>query len=332
MATQHTESHVLPAWFIWIQRHAALGGLLIAQFLITTAMILKVSVSDPANWQQWSWLDWVNVATAGMIGLAAAGVALGLSESMAQAWGAGKWITGLFTLLGMGVLVSFDVWSGIAERSQEARPTPADSLLAHWTGITAFGVVPISVVFISVLHAALLLFYGWSNRPQVVETVEERSARQARELSEAAHKAKLAEYQGAGWGARLGAGFKAAKQQVTGEQSGGNDSDEPADNVTPFPPLAGDESGGFGARSANSTPGAKNIRKGQWTSGNLREYALSTYGANVSADAAQSAMSALAIMGKAHKEGNRYVASQKTVKAWVDQKYGETQATGTGER
>ena len=337
MATQESSyssysGHVLPAWFIWIQRHAALGGLLIAQFLITTAMILKVSVSDPANWHHWTWLDWVNAGSAGLLGVAAAGVALGLSENMAEAFNAGRWISGIGKLLGMGILVSFDVWSGIAERSQQAHPTPADSLLANWTGIAALAIVPISVVFISALHAALLLFFGWANRPQAVETQAERTARQARELSEAAHKAEMARYKGAGLGAMLGGGLRAVKQAASGEQSGGNDGDEAAATVTPLRLVGDDASGGFGSHAPQSQPGVKGIRKGQWTTSDLRAYALATYGANVSKEAAQDAMSALCTLGKARKVGNRYVASERTVRAWVDGKYGEGKATGTGER
>src|SRR5678816_307350 len=214
-ATQVKTSHILPGWFVWVQRNVSLAGLLIAQFLITGAMILQVSVSDPAHWQQWTWLNWVNAAVAVLLASAAAGIALGLSENMAQAFTAGKWLTGFVTFLGMMLLVSFDVWSGIAERSTEAHTTPADNLLVVWTGVTAFAVVTPTVILISVLHSALLLFFGWSNRPQVIETDEERAARHKREESEAAHKRvmRLGTVQG------MVATAKAAKETWTGEKS-----------------------------------------------------------------------------------------------------------------
>lgn len=168
------------------------------------------------------------------------------------------------------------------------------------------------------------------------ETLEQQRERQARELADARHKAEKRAMQAQGVGAMLGGGFRAVKQAASGEQSGetsgGNDDEEAAATVTPLRLVGDDASGGFGSPAPQSQPGAKGIRKGQWTTSDLRAYALATYGANVSKEAAQDAMSALFTLGKARKVGNRYVASERTVRAWVDGKYGDGKATGTGER
>lgn len=161
------------------------------------------------------------------------------------------------------------------------------------------------------------------------ESLEEQQHKQQLALQKAKFDAEMAQYQGVGFGARLGGVWKGAKAVVAGEQSGGNEHDEPAGNISPFPHLSSVESGGVENGADSSTKGPTSIRKGQWTTKELRDYALTTYRVNISPDAAQSMMSTLHAMGKARKVGTRYVTSMKTGKELVDGKYGGGSSSAT---
>jgi hypothetical protein len=314
-------THVHPAWFSWIQRHAALSGLLLAQWAVTTLMVLMVSVSDPGQAQHWAWFDWINFAVAILLGLAGAGIALGLSAAMADAYGSGKWIKGTFGMFGVLLLVSFDIWAGVAERSRQARPTPADEWLANTTGITALGVVPISVLFVAFLHASLILFYGWSARPQVVETEAEMAARQRKELLKAQHHAALREVQAAGL-ARAG---RAVAAGLTGKK----DEPIPATTQAGFP---GEDSAATGDNLV-TFPGPKRAAKKtglQWTAGDLQTYIRATYGAALSDESATSTIQFLG--GNKRQDGvpgRPYYANNRKAKAWADRQYGGAQEPAT---
>ena len=237
--------------------------------------------------------------------------------------------------IGAGSLTFWFLW----EAAQVFRDTVMLAPLQHATiGLPNGATIPNWMIDVTLI-AALPFFQTVLNilapiitADHAPETLEEQRERQQRELADARHKAEKRAMQAQGVGAMLGGGFRAVKQAASGEQSGGNDDEEAAATVTPLRLVGDDASGGFGSPAPQSQPGAKGIRKGQWTTSDLREYALSAYGVNVSKEAAQDAMSALFTLGKARKVGNRYVASERTVRAWVDGKYGEGKATGTDER
>jgi hypothetical protein len=321
-ANQPQQQHVHPAWFSWIQRHAALSGLLAAQWIVTTLMILMVSVGDPAGWQSWAWYDWLNFVVAILLGLAAAGIALGLSATMADSFGAGKWIKGAFGMFGVLLLVSFDIWAGVAERSRQARPTPADEWLADTTGIPIFRVVPISVVFVAFLHASLILFYGWSARPQVVETEQEREARHAKELSEKRHKAAMREVDAGG----IGAAGRALKAGFTGKKD-----ETLAESGTPVhlevnAPSTSEKPAKF---SASRVPGKKTAK--QWTAADLQAYVAWAYDRVLDDITAGNMVRSLGgnqqIMSLV---GKPYYANNLTAKGWADKVYSRQQSDDQG--
>jgi hypothetical protein len=309
------QSHVHPAWFTWVQRHAALSGLLAAQWIVTTLMILMVSVGDPASWQTWAWFDWLNFVVAILLGLAAAGIALGLSATMADAFGAGKWVKGCFGMFGVLLLVSFDIWAGVAERSRQARPTPADEWLANATAMPVFNIVPISVVFVAFLHASLILFYGWSARPQVIETEEEQAFRQRKELAKAQHNAKMRAVQAGG----LGAAARAAKAGLTGKQ----DEPLPTDSAS----IIQEESGADTPN--NVTPIHRRKRPAnqtglQWTAADLQAYISDRYQRVL--DDATAGDTIKLLGGNKRLEGvvgQPYYANNRKAKAWADRLYGQ---------
>jgi hypothetical protein len=309
------QTHVHPAWFSWIQRHAALSGLLLAQWMVTTSMILIVSVSDPTHYMWWGWLDWVNFGVAFFLGLAAAGVALGLSAGMADAYNGGKWLKGSFLFLFILALVSFDIWAGVAERSRQARPTPADAWLAGATGLSILGVVPISVLFVSVLHASLILFYGWSARPQVIESEEEIAVRQRKELLKAQHNAKMRAVQAGG----LGAAGRALRAGLTGAQE---DSISPDSETTNPQMHALDTTGNVVAFKPSKAAGKKTAL--QWTASDLQAYIRATYSRELDDATASNTIRSLGDNRRLEGVvGQPYYANNRKAKAWADRLYNQ---------
>jgi hypothetical protein len=303
----------MPEWFEYFRRHIVLSGLLVAQGIVSTLLILEISVSDPGQWQTWTWVDWSNALVAVLMGGASAGVALGISSSMAEAFGMRKWVTGLFGFIGMLGLILIDVWAGIAERSRTARPTAADSLLADWTGIPALTVVPASVVIVASLLATLLMYYGWTNRPPMVETEEQAALRHRQKLADAQYKADLRAIQATG----LAKAGRAFSDGITGKQSA--------------PLVAGNDLGLTGegdAPTAELADGSRKvIRLGkktalQWTAADLQAYIRETYGAIVADD---TAVSRIQFLGDNKRlegvPGRPYYANNRRAKAWADRQY-----------
>lgn len=312
------QSHVHPAWFSWIQRHAALSGLLAAQWIVTTLMILMVSVGDPAGWREWAWYDWLNGVVAILLGLAAAGIALGLSATMADAFGAGKWVKGCFGMFGVLLLVSFDIWAGVAERSRQARPTPADEWLANSSGIAVFGIVPISVVFVAFLHASLILFYGWSARPQMIESEEEMAQRQRKELLKARHNAALREVHAKG----LGAAGRALKAGLTG----GQEEVIPGSSEPMNQPIdTQDTAGNLIAFKPSKAAGKKTAL--QWTASDLQAYIRATYSRELDNETASNTIRSLGDNRRLEGVvGQPYYANNRKAKAWADRLYSQQEA------
>jgi len=314
-ANQPSQYHVMPEWFEYLRRHVVLSGLLVAQWIVTTLLILQISVSDPGQWQTWTWVDWSNAVVAVLMGMAGAGVALGISSAMAEAFGLKKWITGLFGFLGMLGLVAVDIWAGIAERSRTARPTPADSLLVDWTGIEALRVVPASVVIVACLLATLILYYGWTNRPPVVMTAEEAERRRQEKLANARYKAQLRTIQAGG----LAKAGRAFGQGITGRKS----EPSPAGD-------AADSQGVIGEVASDSEPLPRNVSRMpkpnglQWTAKDLQAHILAEYGVTIPDDRA---LNAVQTLGKGRKiegaKGTPYYVHPSTAKKWARQTYGQ---------
>jgi hypothetical protein len=299
--------HVMPDWFEYLRRHVVLSGLLIAQWIVTSLLILQISVADPGQWRTWTWVDWSNAVVAILMGMAGAGVALGISSAMAEAFGLKKWLTGLFGFVGMLGLVAVDIWAGIAERSRTARPTPADALLANWTGIEALRAVPASVVIVACLLATLILYYGWTNRPPLIESEEQAALRHRQKLADAQYKADLRAIQAKG----LATAGRAFSEGITGKQSapllGGNDLGLTGEGDAPTAELAD------GSR--------KVIRLGkktalQWTATDLQAYIRETYGALLADD---TAVSRIQFLGDNKRlegvPGRPYYANNRRAKA-----------------
>jgi hypothetical protein len=176
-----------------------------------------------------------------------------------------------------------------------------------------FNIVPISVVFVAFLHASLILFYGWSARPQIIETEAEMALRQRKELAKAQHNAKMRAVQAGG----LGAALRAARQSATGKQDEtlspvtqaeyGGDGDAPTgDNVVTFP----------GPKRAAKKTGL------QWTASDLQAYIRATYAQEL--DDATAAFR-IRVLGKEKRldgvPGRPYYANNKASKAWADATY-----------
>lgn len=165
------------------------------------------------------------------------------------------------------------------------------------------------------------------------ESLEQQQERQAREEAQAAHKARMAGLKVQGWGAAIGGGIKAAKAQVTGDDTTGYDDAKARGSGDDNHEVTSGDTAGYDSASTQTGYGAKapvSIKRGQWTSRQLKEYAHTMYRADVTDIEAARAMS---VLSEGRKQGNAYVASSKTVKAWVDRKYSagyaENEATGT---
>lgn len=165
------------------------------------------------------------------------------------------------------------------------------------------------------------------------ETLEQQQERQQRELAEAEYKARKRAVQLGGIGAAIGGGFKAAKAQVTGDDTAGYDDGKPTGTDDPNMQVPGGDTTGYDSGSGQTAMGAKapvSIKRGQWTSRDLIDYAKREHHADVSDIEARRAM---AILSDGVKRGNAYVASSRTVKAWVDRNYGggngDAEPTGT---
>jgi hypothetical protein len=167
------------------------------------------------------------------------------------------------------------------------------------------------------------------------ETLEHQQERQARELAQARFNAEKAALQAQGFGAMLGGGFRALKTTATGQQGAGLDDGKSDGSSDESQQVAGDETTGYDSSPSQPQIGQRapvSMKKVQWTSRQLKQYAKATYDVIVPDTEAQRAMSVL----KTGKDGNFYIAPRATVKKWVDDNYTKwlpaTQATGTSER
>lgn len=322
---QSAASHFMPSWFEAFRTRYVLTCLIIAQWITTTIMVVMVSVSNPGEPWTWTWLDVSNLIIAVLLGGAAAGVSLALSASMAEAFNSGHPFKGIFCFLGMSGLFAADVWAGMSERSVEAHPTNADTFLANVTNFDALKVIPPSVFFVSFLLAALVLYYGWTNRPPVVEPEEAAEARRRKELRDAQHKAEMRQYTSGGVGRFIGSNLRAAKVAATGSDTPALSSGEPitfADTNTPGIAIDDSDSGPLPANVSRLRPRSK----GPWFKDDLMAYIPLAYpGVSINEAAA---LTGIKEAGNGRMKGTAYAASIPQAKAWVKRHYGEPKVGG----
>jgi hypothetical protein len=168
------------------------------------------------------------------------------------------------------------------------------------------------------------------------ETLEQQQERQAREEAMAEHKARIAALRTRGWGAAIGGGLRVAKASLSGDDTSGYDGTEPRGNDDPNREVSGGDTTMYDSASGQAGYGAKapvSIKRGSWTSRQLKDYARETYGVEVSDIEAANTMK---VLSKGRKSGAAYVASSRMVKAWVDERYstvsGAVEPTGTSQR
>lgn len=250
-----------------------------------------------------------------------------------------------FTLIIWGVTISagcLTFWF-LLEAAQVFRDTAMLAPLKDATITLPNGVVISNSTIDILLIAALPFFQTTLNilapiitADHAPETLEQQQERQARELATARFNAEKAKYQGAGFGARIGAGIKAVKQQVTGDDTHGLDGGIPTGSDDGNHEVTGGDTAGYDSASGQSGYGTKapvSIKRGSWTSRQLKDYARETYGVDVSDIEAANTMK---VLSKGRKSGAAYVASSRVVKAWVDERYstgsGDAEPTGTSPR
>ncbi|HET8908127.1 MAG TPA: hypothetical protein VFN11_14305 [Ktedonobacterales bacterium] len=140
------------------------------------------------------------------------------------------------------------------------------------------------------------------------ESLEAQAERQQREEAQAAHKARMTALRAQGFGAALHAGITSAKGAVVPQETHDNADGDTPDNESV---RAGNDSG-----PANVV---KMTKRGQWTSRDLKHYALTTYGVTLSDVEAQSAMR---VLSKGKRSGTSYVAPSRVGRSWVDETVG----------
>lgn len=336
MAKQNAGIHVLPAWFEWFQDNVVLSLLVIAGMILNGLMFtqgLAPHIDNPLTWE--NVLSLIIFGAFFAAGSGIAGVALRASATMGGAFRAGEWGTAISNLLVSLLFLGIEIWAGVTERSLSRVLTPADRWVLQMIGQPN---LPISPTIIAIAFASPFILFCWGivTRKPEIESAEEQAERFARAEALAAHNAKIAQYQGAGWGARIGAGIKAVKSQVSGDDTSRLDGGIPTGSDDENHGVTGGDTAGYDTSAGQNGYGTKapvSIKRGQWTSRQLKDYASTTYGVEVSDIEAANTMK---VLSKGRKSGAAYVASSRVVKAWVDDRYSvgnaDAEPTGTGER
>lgn len=179
--------HGLPRWYGWVQRHIVLSLLILAEVYVNGVFATVTLVDNLADPGAWSWLDWAGVIIFfAAIGVGVAGVSLGLSIRMIESFQTRKYGMASFSLFGLLIFSSIEIWATLAERSLHEHPTPADSGLLTTLGYATASVTP-SVVMIALLLPFAVMFYGLASRPPKVMTVQDKE----QSLADARFKAEL---------------------------------------------------------------------------------------------------------------------------------------------
>jgi len=260
MATQQTtensySAHVLPPYFEKIQRYLVLPLLLLAEFYVNGLLSVRGIVANLAAPDTWDWYGWVGVAIMFVaIGLACAGIAVGLSGRCAEAFARGRWYA-FPLLLGVVVFAGIEFYAGISERSVNLVATPADTAVGHVIGLMLSAATPASIMA-SVILPVATIFYGFALKPPQVETDAARRERHAAKLAEAQYQADLRRIKAAGLAGAARAATQAAfggKDEGLPGESGQASSDNPSgdddSNVSVI--------GGKGGRLTSGKDGAR---------------------------------------------------------------------------
>lgn len=330
--TQSYSAHVLPGYFEQIQKWLVLPLLLICEFYVMGLFSARGFVNNLADPGSWSWYGSVGVAVSFFgVGLACAGIALGLSGNCAEAFARGRMIRGLFLGAGVAFFAGVELYAGISERSVNLISTPADTALGQFIGLALKAATPASIIA-SILLPLATIFYGFALKPPQIEAAEVRKERMQREQEEAEHKLKLAAIKGRSLGARFGGMAAAAKEQISSEKP----VDDTSTNEYSFSPETDDDSGGKlltlvgkkqGGRRGNgrSLAALPSIPRGHWMRDQLIDYVRRTYGQDLPPQKAAQIVSTRAgsLQHKQGFAGSPYSAPSAQLIAWARANYGQ---------
>lgn len=255
-------AHVLPPYFEKIQRYLVLPLLLLGEFYVNGLLAARGFVGDLSRPDTWSWYGAIGVVVMFLcIGLACAGIAVGLSGQCAEAFARGRWIKGTFTLVGVLIFAGAEMYAGISERSVNLISTPADDVLGHALGMMLSAATPASIIA-SILLTASTIFYGFALKPPQMETEAARQARHAAKLAEAQYQADLRRIKAAGLAS---AGRALVQSAIGAKEEGlpGEDAQPSGDNT---PPDDGGNMSVIGSKGGRAS-GGKDGRSGQTGSG-----------------------------------------------------------------
>ncbi len=284
MATQQQgesySAHVLPPYFEKIQRYLVLPLLLLAEFYVNGLLSVRGIVANLAAPDTWDWYGWVGVAIMFVaIGLACAGIAVGLSGRCAEAFALGRWYA-FPLLLGVVVFAGVEFYAGISERSVNLVATPADTAVGQVIGLALSAATPASIMASIILPVATI-FYGFALKPPQVETDAARKERHAAKLAEAQYQADLRRIKAAGLAgaarAATQAAFGAKDASLPGEDAQASGDNLPPDdggNVSLIGGKDGRVIGGKDARSGkagNGRGGLSVVNKNLLTADDLRQ-------------------------------------------------------------
>lgn len=248
---QSYSAHVLPAYFEKIQKWLVLPLLLICEFYVMGLFSARGFVNNLADPASWSWYGAIGVAVSFFgVGLACAGIALGLSGNCAESIAHGRIIRGLFLGAGVAFFAAVELYAGISERSVNLISTPADTALGQFIGLALKAATPASIIA-SILLPLATVFYGFALRPPKVEADAERAARMRRELEEAQHRAALTKVKAGGLAGAIRAGVQAATGKEETPSPEDNQDDNRPNNDTPPTPITTRKRG---ERAPTTTP------------------------------------------------------------------------------
>ncbi len=322
--TPRNGSHILPAWFEWLNRHVVLSFLILGELIVNFVLGAQVAVQNLADPGTWTWYQWLMVSVAFFVALAVSGVALKLSQTMADRFAEGRRLAGIFCTLGMLGYGAIDTWASIAERSLIVHPTPADTVLFDALGIHATAFTA-STLFVSLMLPFSVIFVGFTNRPPAIEDDATWEQRQQRAVRAAEYKAARRKAAAEGLGSALAGGLRAAKTGLSGEQTEGAGLPPLpadafyADGVSPVNggPVSGANPGASGQRGTRARP-SQSLPAGHWTSRQLIAWVAETYHYELSEQTAKETVRTLGSGATASGlPGQPYIARVRALKAWA---------------
>jgi len=311
MSKQKDATHHLPGWFLAIQRHVVLTLLIIGEFVVNMGLAIRLVTHDYAHPETWNWYEWTSALTLGLAaGLAAAGVAVALSQAVADSFAQGRPIRALFLMAGLFAFCTIEVWGNLVERSVDARPSPLDMEVMRWAAIEDFPVTPSAIAF-SLFLPLSAMFYGFTSRPKQAISDEEFEQQQQRKLRQAEFNAKINATRMSG----LASGVRGALESanvVKPKAKPASVSDANPEGLT----GASEQIDAAPGRSSTGLPNAK----GPWNKKDILRYlALEYPHISIGEPALMRAMKTE--MG-GFKQGTQLVADIRAVRPWARRFYG----------